>query len=407
MRTFTNMDKLSEIKTIKIHKNEYIQTLINNLFKKIKKNNIKIKDISKELSIAYITFWEYFNKKQAIPCHILLYLSKKFNMPLEYNKVIFETGPRRDLVCLPISLDKNLAFIIGAHLADGCLRKRSTVWDKNLNAEHYELVLREEYESNVRYFTETFNTIFKTKIKYKHNKNHYEFYISNKTIFYFLNLVLNIPSGKKSDIIKVPSYIFDSNESVKHSFLKGVFMFDGGINYVDGSFSLVSKSKDLIEGASILLNELNLPCDAIYLKPDKYLRYRLIIRKISKLKNLMSFFEDKTEKWYRIKEHLYGFDKPKDLNNDKNQENIQELIIKLDRFYHKKRKNLVSFSDFIKIIDQFNGINAEKASKILEIKERSAQNYLSKLEKLKLLKSEYINNKKFWNLQSNINIMRR
>lgn len=403
MSTSTNIERISQIKTIKIKVNSYVKCLSKEIFQRIKKEKFKLKDLSKELGIKYITFWEYFHKKESIPYYILLYLTKKLKLKLDYNNILFETGSRRNLVSLPTKLDERLAFIIGAHLADGHMRERSNVWKNNLNAKHYEIVLREEYESNVKYFTQIFNSIFKTNIKYKFNKNHYEFYISNKTIYYFFKLCLDIPSGRKTEIVEVPKYIFNEDNEIKKSFLKGIFMFDGSINYVDAGFCLISKSKKLIEQISCILNNLNIPADYICLTPDKFNRYKIYIRKIEKLKRIMPLFEENTEKWYRLNEHFYGFGNLEYLNTN---QNIKKLIIQLDKFYPRKRKSSKNFSDILRIIYSLKEANLENIAKSFQRNNKITYNYLRKLEKWKILKRKSLNNA-YWVFNTKLPIIDR
>ena len=81
-------------------------------------------------------------------------------------------------------------------------------------------------------------------------------------------------------------------------------MFDGSVSRGNGYIELYSKSKELIKGISILLNQINIPPDYVSLNPDKYDRYRLIIRKKHKLRKALSLFEPKTEKYMRLKKFL-------------------------------------------------------------------------------------------------------
>jgi len=82
-------------------------------------------------------------------------------------------------------------------------------------------------------------------------------------------------------------------------------MFDGSVSRITGYIELYSKSKNLIIGVSKILKEIGITPGYISLKPDKYYRYRLIIRKKEELKKCLKLFEIKTEKHTRLKRMQY------------------------------------------------------------------------------------------------------
>ena len=66
-----------------------------------------------------------------------------------------ESGHQRDRAKIPTKITKTIAKIIGAHIADGHLRETKTKWKgKKKDPIHYEIVLREEYLTNVSKFCE-------------------------------------------------------------------------------------------------------------------------------------------------------------------------------------------------------------------------------------------------------------
>ena len=52
--------------------------------------------------------------------------------------------------------------------------------------------------------------------------------IRNKGLYRFLNEEMEIPAGKKSDIVIVPKKVLNSNRDIKKNFLSGYFDADGG-----------------------------------------------------------------------------------------------------------------------------------------------------------------------------------
>ncbi len=80
--------------------------------------------------------------------------------------------------------------------------------------------------------------------------------IRNKTLFIFLNEIMEIPKGAKSSIVFVPSVIEKSSQEIKKYFLAGYFDTDGGFR--GNTLGFTSASKGLCEGISKLLNEFQI-----------------------------------------------------------------------------------------------------------------------------------------------------
>ncbi|MBU1111583.1 MAG: hypothetical protein KJ896_02285, partial [Nanoarchaeota archaeon] len=207
-------------------------------------------------------------------------------------------------------------------------------------------------------------------------------------------------SGKKVDIISVPKIFKNSSKKTKLALLQGIFMFDGGVDYCTGYVSLVSRSPNLIRDVIILLNEINLQPDYISKKMDKFQRSRLLFRKNSKLVNNINLFEKDTEKWFRLNEHFYGLsNKTKDLN---------KALRNLDKFYPKKRKNALTFSDVIKVVHSLQDEATYKnVVKKLGKGKTVTYTYLDKLTKWKILNSKRRGLEKIWQLNQELYFPRR
>ena len=297
------------------------------------------------------------------------------------------------------SFSKDLAKILGAHVADGNLRIRVTKFKENKNAKHYELILREEYESNVNCFCRWFNNIFDFDLKYKKEKNHFSIYVSNKVILLYFNKLFGIPLGRKTETIDIPILIKNSNKEIKKEFLKGVLMFDGSVEYVTGYVSLVSKSQKLIKSSLLLLEELDLYPDYISQVPDKFERYRFIFRKKDKLRKCLGFFETDSDKWFRLKEHLCGFG---NLNG-----NLNLLISDFEKYYPRKRKNTISFQDILILFNKKESFDKNYIARKLNKKNKTINNFLNKLERWKILISLHNGKSKIYKLNKNLPIIRR
>lgn len=388
-------DKKTNIGSIRVILDDNLKNKIEGSILNLKKQKTKFKDIATKIGIKYVTLWEYLNKKESIPLQVLENIGGLTKLNFHNLICQLECGYSKIKVKAVRNVSEDLAKIIGAHVADGSLRKRKQKW-----GHHYELVIREGYKSNALAFYKWFNSVFNLNIKPKRKKSHYLIYVSNKIIFDYFTKIFEIPTGRKVDIISIPKIIKESDLEIKKAFLQGLFMFDGGVDYRTGYVNLISRSKNLIIDTTQLLKEINLEPDYINLNPDKYGRYKIRFRKLSKLKECLILFEKNTEKWYRLKEHLYGLENTtKDLN----------IALKtFDKFYPRVRVSSITFSDVIKAVNFLNDkANLDNISKVIKRNKTVTYEFLHKLERWKILKSKRIGLKKYWKLNSIMKIPRR
>ncbi|MBI2110308.1 hypothetical protein HYT51_00830 [Candidatus Woesearchaeota archaeon] len=177
-------------------------------------------------------------------------------------------------------------------------------------------------------------------------------------------------------------------------------MFDGGVDYKDGVISLVSKSNGLIKDSKSLLEQIGLSPDYISKNADKFGRFRIYIRKSSKLKRALVLFEKRTEKWHRLKEHIDGF-------SHYQEQNIETFIEEFEKKYPHKRKSAKTFSDYLKVIYRLKNPNAQIISKELQVSEKSVNGYLQKLKRWKIISKERKDLNSVWRLNSYLPIIRR
>ena len=76
----------------------------------------------------------------------------------------------------------------------------------------------------------------------------------SKEILLFLNKVFEIPLGRKSEKVKVPSVIFSSDSNCKKAFIKGLFYSDGSFKKKSMRFSSISEN--LIDDLKKLFDSL-------------------------------------------------------------------------------------------------------------------------------------------------------
>ena len=131
-------------------------------------------------------------------------------------------GPSK-LTKIPFCLDENLAFFVAAIIGDGHLKKSKLqisieLTDKKL------LSFLKIICQNI--FDRDFN-IRSIKIR-EGRKPSFAMVIDSKSIYNFLRDVFEIPSGKKSHLVKIPEFIKNSNQNIKIYFLKGIMATEGG-----------------------------------------------------------------------------------------------------------------------------------------------------------------------------------
>jgi len=376
--------------SIKVVLNKELKTKLNKSVE-VLKTKVTFKELSNRLNVKYCSLWRYLNSN-SIP--LLLLKTIEDQTKIKFQEKIKELEVRKEKIKVVDKINENLAKIMGTIIADGHLRKR-----KSARGFHYELIVREEYKSNLNALSNWIYNIFKIKTTPIKKDNHYFIYISNKIVFNFFNLVIKIPKGNKSGIVTVPESIKKSNLEIKKAFLQGIFMFDGGVEYRTGYVDLISKSQKLIEGVLKILKEIGLEPDFIGLKPDKFGRYKIRFRKKSKLIRCIQLFQKNTEKWFRLNEHLYG------LNSTT--KNLKIAIRQFDLIYPKKRKSSVTFSDIIKIIQRLKEANLNEVSKELKRNKTVTYEYLKKLENWKILISKRKALKKIYKFNKLLKIPRR
>lgn len=354
---------------------------------------MKIKDFCKDVGVDYSTFWDYYKRRTYIPLFILKELEgvskRRFQKHIDYLES--GVGHTKNNSKAVRYKSENLAKILGAYAADGYLRDRTIFWNGK-ETTHFELVFREGFKSNVRALANWFNDVFGISPKIRKEKNHYYIYISNKIIFRYFTNIFGFTPGRKTETVSVPEFLKKSSKSLKKSFISGVLMFDGSVGNRNGYIELCCKSKALLEDMIVFLKEICIDPDYVSLAPDRFMRYRFRIRKIEKLKRCLGLFETDTEKWWRLKEHLYGF--------EHKTKSIDYAISNIGKYYPD------TMTDILKVIYLFQkqGITTDfsNISKSLNKCSTVVYEYLRKLERLGILKTKKHGQRKTWFLSSEI-----
>jgi intein/homing endonuclease len=157
-----------------------------------------------------------------------------------------------NIVSLPLSVSNDLSYIVAAVICDGHIKRdKYRVVFENVNLDtvkKFSRCLENVFGINAYYF--------KIYDKRKGRKLRYRIEINSKPLVVLLNKIFEIPRGKKSDKIKVPKVIKESNIEIKKSFIEGVFDTDGGKRH--GTLGLSSKSKKFRDDVAVILNDLNI-----------------------------------------------------------------------------------------------------------------------------------------------------
>ena len=381
--------------SLKIILNEELKKKINRSLVQLREEKIKLKCLANKVGIDYTTLWKHLNNNKVIPLIILKELEKITHTPLQKYIIYFYSPHSKYKIKVPKELNESLSKLIGSILADGHLKTR-----KSERGNHYELIIREEYKSNIEAAIKWFENIFGITPKISRKENHYSIYMSNKIIHNYFTKILGLPEGKKTKIVSAPHFIFKSNILIKKAYLQGLFMFDGGVDYRTGYVNYISKSERLVKEITNLLKEINLKPDYVSVQQDNYGRYKIKFRKKEKLERCLVLFQKNTEKWWRLHEHLHG------LNGTA--KDLKILIKSVDIYYPRVRSNAITFSDVIKAIESLG-----ESATILTLSQRLNRNktvvyeFLKKLEHWKIITSHRIGLKKHYEFHKILKIPRR
>lgn len=178
---------------------------------------------------------------------------RSLNVISKNNKEIItkaKYGPSKE-IRIPLILTENLSFFVASIIGDGHLKKdKFQISIENSNKElinYIQKICKELFNKSLN--------IHPIKIR-KNRKPTFKLNIDSKSIYNLLNKVFEIPSGKKSNIVKVPYYIKKSNKKIKLAFLKGIMATEGGKR--KRGYGLSTASKELWEDLMKLFNNIKI-----------------------------------------------------------------------------------------------------------------------------------------------------
>jgi len=277
-------------------------------------------------------------------------------------------------VKFPKKINKDLAFILGAHVADGYLYK-----------DQY-LKISEGYKDAIIVVKNKVTKVFgiKPRLIFNNTDNTWNLYIKNKIIVAIFKKCFKIPSGKKAAIIKVPQIIKNTKKHIKKEFLKGILTFDGCVK-TTGVVTLTSKSKHIIKFLAEFFKK-----EKILFKIHFNKRKNAWALEVSSgrkdLKKLLQFLEKGTIKHKRLEFFI---------NPKKHKQDVFTL-------FQKQKKSKISLKETYLAIKNLKRCNGIELAKKLKVKKTTVYKYLYILEKAKLIKKEKVlfTTKKKWILQN-------
>lgn len=335
-----------------------IKNFVLNLEKRILRNKSFTREslsrhIASKLNCSYGIMKSLFQgKRKYYPIPFLLYLSKMGKQPLRLGKIISlkVNSASSKPIKIPIKLNRNLAKIVGAFMADGSLTLQilfSSTKEKDLNLlskqlkklkikfsknyipsrkefhigiiankdilkilktkiypcvgklniqTNYSLELADEHRDNVESFGRWISQEFAIDSFVHKRKNAWRIYYQNKVLARFLIEFFDISPGPKTYVAFEPKVIKSSNLDIRREFVKGLLMFDGHIS-VFGDMSFTTVSKNLFNSVKAVWS-----LDSIsFSYNNKGNGYELKARRSNNLDKIKKYFEKNTTKYKRLK----------------------------------------------------------------------------------------------------------
>ena len=217
------------------------------------------------------------------------YVSLNINLPKPSK---YSSGLKK--VNLPLTLNENLAFLIGVYDADG-----SKVMDEySSNGKGLRIALAANRPQDLKKVTQTIKKVFKVVPKISQGDGAvYNVQIFSRRINEFLKLngLLKESSAK----VKVPNKILTSPRRVVEAYISGVFLGDGTNRGGKGGLRISSISYEFVEKLQLLLLNLGVAAKIVTRK-RKYKHwktiYTLTVNGHRFMKKFQEIISDYTEK---------------------------------------------------------------------------------------------------------------
>jgi len=177
---------------------------------------------------------------------------------------------------------------------------------KSLSQKHYALELTDEYKDNVIAFIKWIKDEFGIKPNnFKNYRNAWRVSFSNKILARYLMVFFGAWPGLKSYYAFEPKIIQNSSLKIQRCFAKGVLMFDGCVG-INKKITLTSKSKVLIRSMATTWTKDGIKFGTTESKRNngygrRTKEYTIYTITGNKKWHLLKYFEPNTQKWKLLK----------------------------------------------------------------------------------------------------------
>jgi len=285
-------------------------------------------------------------------------------------------------------LNVNLAKIAGAHMADGHLCK-----EKTFRGYSYKIMIIDEYKCNIEAFSRWIKEVLGINVKIKKaQSNAWGMVVRNKIVGRYLKIFFGFPAGVKT-YYNLPKIIENSSREIKRAFVIGLLSFDGCVE-TDKTVSYGIANETLRNQIASILKEFNLHTKLQ--KKVGFYHLRTAVLNKNNIRKWMDFFEPNTEKWFKLKDMVEGFN-TKVVSYD-------EAMYVLNKIYKNGMKTnipkIVSILKELKVCDKY--VLADK----LKIAVSTLYRYIHILESANILirtkNPNYIDLSNFHNIHARI-----
>jgi len=271
-----------------------------------------------------------FLMKEWHPLFLIKELSNLCNLSLfnlqEHIDLLKMNNPPVKIYKAVKELSDDLCKIVGAHAADG-----------TLNGNYFRI--NDGYKSNILAFRNWIKNVFGVEYPIKKiSENEYCLAFHSGIISSYLRKLFDFPSGTKVYNVSEPETIQKSALNFRKSFVIGALTFEAGVG-IKHQVELCVSSKAFRDSIAEVLSLLDIKFTRMEHQSGGY--WRLWSNKLSKeeIKRWMDLFEPETEKWFKLRDYVHGFQGR--VNSS------EEAIKRLDQVYHLNSSSTICLKDVI------------------------------------------------------------
>ena len=151
---------------------------------------------------------------------------------------------------------EDLALLLGMFVGDGCM----SIGHNGFGYRTYPIAFVNTNKEYVELFKRLFYKIFQVKSSFflnriKNKKDLWHFQKCSLEIYNLFNKEFEMPMGKKSAIVRIPSFISNGDVDVKKHFFLGYLITDGCLRK-EGGMIFHCSSKNLVDDLKILIQSV-------------------------------------------------------------------------------------------------------------------------------------------------------